>query len=123
MCKYYDWKKRYGMENRHNAKVPRDWWLQDWEKQAIVSFYWEHQDEGYRRLAYMMMDADIVAVSATTVRRVLRDAGCLPDNDSWMLRANLLSSPRATCSAVALHLGRLALTGRRMGTILVPRFA
>lgn len=65
------------MENRHNGRVPRDFWLQDWEKAAIVSFYQEHQDEGYRRLAYMMMDQDIVAVSPSTVRRVLLEAGCI----------------------------------------------
>jgi hypothetical protein len=30
-------------------------------------------DEGYRRLAFMMMDTDIVSVSPSSVRRVLSD--------------------------------------------------
>ena len=63
--KFYDWKDRYGKVNEHNAWVPRDWWLQDWEKEAIIRFHWEHPLEGYRCLAFMMLDADVVAVSPT----------------------------------------------------------
>src|SRR6185437_7093314 len=37
----------------------------------------DHPLEGYRRLAFMMLDADIVAVSPSSVYRVLRDAGLL----------------------------------------------
>lgn len=75
--KYYDWKKRYGKDNRHNGRVPRDFWLQPWERDAIIAFYWDHSDEGYRPLTYMMMDQDIVAVSPSTVLRVLKQAGCI----------------------------------------------
>jgi len=74
--KYYDWKRRYGQVNEHNALVPRDHWLQAWEQRAIVAFHGEHPTEGYRRLTYMMMDADIVAASPATVYRVLAEAGC-----------------------------------------------
>lgn len=76
MSKFHDWKQRYGKVNEHNALIPRDHWLQDWEKQAILDFYTEHPLEGYRRLTYMMMDRDIVAVSPATVYRVLKAAGC-----------------------------------------------
>jgi transposase InsO family protein len=71
------WRQRYGQENNHNGKIPRDFWLEDWERQAIIDFFHEHPLEGYRRLTYMMMDADIVAVSPSTVRRVLKKAGLL----------------------------------------------
>jgi transposase InsO family protein len=74
--KFYEWKKRYGQVNEHNALVPRDHWLQACEKQAILAFHAEHSDEGYRRLTYMMMDEDVVAVSPATVYRVLKEAGC-----------------------------------------------
>lgn len=37
--KFYDWKRRYGKINEHNAWIPRDFWLEDWEKQAIVNFF------------------------------------------------------------------------------------
>ncbi len=63
--------------NEHNAWIPRDHWLAEWEKQAIVEFYQSHPDEGYRRVTYMMMDADIVAVSPSTVYRLLSQTNLL----------------------------------------------
>ena len=76
MSKFYDWRARYGKVNEHNRLVPRDHWLEAWEREAIVAFHWEHPLEGYRRLTYMMIDADVVAASAATVYRVLKSAGC-----------------------------------------------
>ena len=73
--KFYDWRKRYGMANEHNGKVPRDFWLEDWEKQAIIGYHFDHPLEGYRRLAFMMIDEDVVYVSPSTVYRVLSRAG------------------------------------------------
>jgi len=75
--KFYEWKKRYGKINEHNAWIPRDFWLEDWEKQAIIDFYLNNPNEGYRRLTFMMLDADIVAVSPSSVYRVLKSAGFL----------------------------------------------
>ena len=75
--KFYDWQRRYGKVNEHNAWIPRDHWLADWEKRAIIDFYQAHPDDGYRRVAYMMMDTDIVAVSPSSVYRVLSQAGVL----------------------------------------------
>jgi len=77
MSKYYDWKRRYGQENHHNAPTPRRFWLEEWEREAIIVFYAKHPDEGYRRLVYMMLDADEVAVSPSSVYRVLKKAGVL----------------------------------------------
>jgi transposase InsO family protein len=76
MSKYYDWKERYGRVNEHHQLVPRDHWLEAWEREAIVAFHWEHPLEGYRRLTYMLLDADRVAASPATVYRVLKQAGC-----------------------------------------------
>jgi putative transposase len=75
--KFHDWKGRYGKVNEHNGKVPRDWWLEDWEKRAIVDYHDRHPLEGYRRLTFMMLDDDVVAVSPASVYRVLKQAGCL----------------------------------------------
>lgn len=75
--KYYDWRRRYGKTNEHNAWIPRDFYLTDREKQAIIAYYNTHPLEGYRRLTYMMMDDDIVAVSPSSVYRVLVNAGLL----------------------------------------------
>ncbi len=75
--KFYSWRRRYGCVNEHNGWVPRDFWLEEWEKQAIFDFYREHPLQGYRRLTFMMLDADIVAVSPSSVWRVLSRAGLL----------------------------------------------
>jgi transposase InsO family protein len=75
--KFYNWRARYGKVNEHNSWMPRDFWLEDCEKQAIQEFFLEHPDEGYRRLAFMMLDADIVVVSPSSVFRVLSAAGLL----------------------------------------------
>jgi transposase InsO family protein len=75
--KFYSWRGRYGKVNEHNAWIPRDFWLTDDEKQAVVDYYRDNPLEGYRRLCYMMMDDDIVAVSPSSVYRVLSNAGLL----------------------------------------------
>jgi len=80
--KFYQWRDRYGQVNEHNGKIPRDWWLEDWEKLAILDYFDRHPLEGYRRLAFMMLDDDVVAVSPTSVYRVLKAAGRL-DRRRW----------------------------------------
>jgi putative transposase len=75
--KFHDWKKRFGKVNEHNAWVPRDHWLTNDEKLRICAFARAHPLEGYRRLAFMMLDADEVACSPTSVYRVLKGAGLL----------------------------------------------
>ena len=78
--KFYDWQARYGQVNEHNGKIPRDHWLLPEEKQAILDFQAQYPLEGYRRLCFMMLDWGLVAVSPTSVYRVLSNAGLL---DRW----------------------------------------
>jgi len=75
--KWHNWKRRYGKANEHNALVPRDHWLEDYEKKAILDFHEKHPLDGYRQLTFMMLDADVVAVSPSSVYRVLKAAGVL----------------------------------------------
>jgi putative transposase len=75
--KWHSWKNRYGKANEHNAWVPRDHWLEDAEKRAIIDFHARYPLEGYRRLTFMMLDADVVACSPSSVYRVLSQAGLL----------------------------------------------
>lgn len=75
--KFYGWRDRYGQVNEHNSWLCRDFWLSGWEKKAIVEYYGQHQQDGYRRVCYMMMDEDVVAVSPSSVYRVLGKAGLL----------------------------------------------
>jgi len=78
--KFFDWKERYGKVNEHNAQVPRDHWLDNWEREAILAYHRTHPLEGYRRMTFMMLDEDVVAVSPSSVYRVLSGAGLL---DRW----------------------------------------
>ncbi len=80
--KFFDWKTRYGKANEHNAQLPRDHWLEPQEVQAIIAYAREHplaggRRDGYRRLAFVMLDENVVAASPATVYRVLKEAGLL----------------------------------------------
>ncbi len=55
MSKFHEWRKCYGQANEHNGKVPRDWWLEEWETLAILGFHDRHPLDGYRRLTFMML--------------------------------------------------------------------
>jgi putative transposase len=77
---FHRWTERYGRVNAHNGQIPRDHWLTAAEEDAILAYYDTHAPEGYRRLTFMMLDADIVAVSPSSVYRVLKAHGLL---DRW----------------------------------------
>jgi putative transposase len=57
--------------------VPRDHWLTTDEQERLRVFARAHPLEGYRRLTFMMLDADVVACSPASVYRVLKPAGLL----------------------------------------------
>jgi transposase InsO family protein len=71
------WSKRFGLPNQHNAEQPKTSWLLEWEKQAIIDYFYLHQGTGYRRLCYMMLDENIAGVSPSSVYRVLSSKGLL----------------------------------------------
>lgn len=78
--KFYNWRGRYGKENAHNGKIPRDFWLTKAEQERITQFYRDNPLEGYRRLTFMLIDAGIIAVSPGTTYNVLKKAGFLDKN-------------------------------------------
>jgi len=75
--RFHEWERRYGKENAHNCLIPRDHQLLPEERKRILAFYADNSLEGYRRLTYLMLDADIVHVSSSTTYRVLVAAGVL----------------------------------------------
>jgi putative transposase len=79
--KYFSWRKRADKETVHNGHVPKSHWLLNWEIQEIVAYRRLHRDEGYRRLSYMMLDENIVAVSPSSVYRVLKHYNLL--SSAW----------------------------------------
>ncbi len=82
--KYYKWVKRAGTVNRHNGKLPKTHWLTPDEIKAIEEFAKCHYTEsdyflrdGYRRVAYKMLDLNIAAVHPSSVYRILKKAELL----------------------------------------------
>lgn len=84
--KFYDWKKRYGISNQHNCKIPRATWLLEEEKQAIIKYARMNFEEGYRRLTYKMIDENVAFASPSSVYRVLRAAGLLTRFNPSLIR-------------------------------------
>lgn len=70
--------------------MPRDHWLEEWEKLATTEFVQRFPLEGYRRLAFMMLDANLVAVNPSSIYRVLKAAGLLQSLWQKKTRANLI---------------------------------
>jgi len=75
--RYYDWVKRYSKPDKANGIQPKAHWLLDWEREAIIAFHAHQNNCGYRRLTYMMLDNNIVAVSPSSVYRVLSNANLI----------------------------------------------
>ena len=122
--KFYDWRERYGRVNEHNGWVPRDFWLEAWEKQAIINFHLKNPLEGYRRLTFMMLDADIVAVSPSSVWRVLGQAGLLKQMEREAVEErDGLRAAAAAASTLAYrrelhqHIGHVLLLVQRAGRV------
>ncbi len=59
------------------VKFPGNTGALNWEREAIINYAKDHPAQGYRRLTYMMIDDNIVAVSPSTTYRVLKAAGLL----------------------------------------------
>jgi putative transposase len=76
---YYEWRGRAAAK-RLDDLVPGGRCLSailPEEKEAAIAFALEHPKEGYRRLAWMMVDADVAYLSPASVYRVLNDADLL----------------------------------------------
>ena len=68
--------------NQAPYELPKSHWLLPWEREEIIAYAKKHPDEGYRRLIYMMIDENIVAVSPSSVYRVLLPLGLLCDYEA-----------------------------------------
>lgn len=73
-ARYHAWQKRRTQAAECRHEIPKSHWLLRWEVQAIIAYRYKHLDEGYRPLTYMMLDENIVAVSPSSVYRVLKVA-------------------------------------------------
>jgi putative transposase len=77
--RYYEWVKRRGedrLADRSTAALSVGLILEE-EKQAVVGYALAHPKDGYRRLAWQMVDEDVAYVSPSSVYRILHDADLL----------------------------------------------
>jgi len=72
---FREWQNRKEEENRHNGHIPREHWVTPTEQEAIIRYCEERMENGYRTLCWLMVDADIAAVSPATVYNVLKKSG------------------------------------------------
>lgn len=108
---YSNWTRSYGKAYEHNGWIPRDHWLDDSEKQSIIEYHFDHPLEGYRRLTYMMLDADVVACSAGTVYRVLSQAGLLKRHTKRSVKGTGFQQPLAAHDHWHIDISYLNIAG------------
>ena len=72
---FRDWLSRRGEETKHNGHIPRDHWVTPGETEAIINYCEDKMEYGYRTLCWMMVDANIAALSPATVYNVLKRSG------------------------------------------------
>ena len=71
--RFRQWELRQGNENAHNGKINKAHWLLAEERQAIIDYAKQgNLGAGYRRMSFLMLDANIVAASPSSVYRVLK---------------------------------------------------
>jgi transposase InsO family protein len=76
---YYEWRER-AEARRLDDLIPGGRCMSavlPEEKDAVIAYALAHPKEGYRRLAWMMVDADVAYLSPASVYRVLNDADLL----------------------------------------------
>ncbi len=77
--RYYDWRQRRAqgrLRDRQPVHPQLDRALPE-EEEAVKSFALEHPRDGYRRLAWMMVDEDVAYLSPSSVYRILDRADLL----------------------------------------------
>jgi hypothetical protein len=75
--KFYDWRERYGKVNDHNGWVPPRLLAGGLEKARYSWLPTPNPLESYCRLTFMMLDANVVVVSPSSVWRMLGQTGLL----------------------------------------------
>jgi putative transposase len=77
--RYYEWVKRAGAERLadHSTAASSLGMILEEEKQAVIRYALAHPKDGYRRLAWQMVDEDVAYVSPSSVYRILNDADLL----------------------------------------------
>ena len=78
--RYYDWKRRAEdqlLEDVFPGPRSSPHAILAEEKGAVIAYALAHPRDGYRRLAWMMIDEDVAYVSPTSAYRILSNADLL----------------------------------------------
>jgi len=78
--RYYDWKRREAedlLDDRVPGSRSSPYAILPEEKAAVIDYALKHPKEGYRRLAWMMIDDDVAYVSPSSVYRILDEGDLL----------------------------------------------
>jgi len=77
--RYYDWRGRSRGDRLTDRpwKAVCGWALLPEEKEAVIDYALAHPKDGYRRLAWQMIDADVAYVNPSSVYRILDDEDLL----------------------------------------------
>lgn len=78
--RYYAWRERAEQERLADARsVPTlsPYRILEEEREAVIGYALRHPREGYRRLTWMMVDADVAYISPASTYRILEDADLL----------------------------------------------
>jgi putative transposase len=78
-ARYRDWVQRAAVDalaDRRSIAPSRDGILAE-EKSAVLAYALANPKEGYRRLTWQMIDADVACLSESSVYRILNDADLL----------------------------------------------
>jgi putative transposase len=91
-ARYRDWTRRAAAErldDRRPIAPSRDGILVE-EKAAVLAYALAHPKDGYRRLTWQMVDADVAYLSESSVYRILREADLLA---RWKRRTRAGTAP------------------------------
>ena len=67
-----EWKRRRGIETKHNNNIPKNYYITPKEEAAIIAYIIENPLKGYRVLCYEMIDKNIAFVGCTSVYNVIK---------------------------------------------------
>lgn len=93
-ARYRDWTKRQqtGALADHSPRPPLLDGILAMERAAVIAYALTHPQDGYRRLTWQMIDADVAYLSASSVYRILREADLLR---RWKRSASVGQAPAA----------------------------
>jgi hypothetical protein len=80
---YHRWGVTQGKGKRPEGGLPKGHWILPEEREAILSFKRKHPSLGAKRLSFMMLDRNVVAISPSSVFRVWKAGRSLEQVDGF----------------------------------------